>query len=271
MSLTIEHSKFKLTFLVFLIGIHVFQSLKLVHKKTSRCTSICDSALADYDTANSPIRLVDFSIFKDLGHIPRFPDSRELTTNLDDVDRKNAFIVFISHCWLRGWSGAKDWNGRPHPDSVRNEKYNLCVQGIEKAKIALAPGMEKCFIWLDFSCIDQDGDPAGELKQLDQIVRASDCIFTPIVDSEEWELPSNIGSWFEAYRSKGWRGGPHAYLNRGWCRGNKFVELYHVRYSLIVIYMHVWHDRRSGTVLRCQHTHWKRQGIRETKTKTICR
>jgi hypothetical protein len=25
-------------------------------------------------------------------------------------------------------------------------------------------------VWLDFSCINQDGDPAGELKNLDQIV-----------------------------------------------------------------------------------------------------
>ena len=35
----------------------------------------------------------------------------------------------------------------------------------------MAPGVKKCYLWLDFGCMDQDGNPAGELKQLDEIVR----------------------------------------------------------------------------------------------------
>jgi hypothetical protein len=51
-------------------------------------------------------------------------------------------------------------------------------------------GMANCYIWLDYGCINQDGDPAGELKQLDDIVKMCDCILTPIVDKdwESWEL-----------------------------------------------------------------------------------
>jgi hypothetical protein len=31
--------------------------------------------------------------------------------------------------------------------------------------------MEQCYLWVDFSCIDQDDNPAGELQALDRIVQ----------------------------------------------------------------------------------------------------
>jgi hypothetical protein len=76
--------------------------------------------------------------------------------------------------------------------------------------------MKNCFIWLDFGCMDQDGNPAGELKQLDMIMKIADCIFTPIVDPDwqQWEL-GNFKDIYEDYKAKNWNDGNFAYVNRG--------------------------------------------------------
>lgn len=44
---------------------------------------------------------------------------------------------------------------------MRNDKYKLCIKAIELTWKTLAPDFEKCYVWLDFGCINQDGDPAG--------------------------------------------------------------------------------------------------------------
>src|SRR5689334_17664564 len=113
-----------------------------------------------------------------------------LTVNLEDIDRNNSILIFISHCWLRGWYGAEGWDGRPHPDNANGDKYKLCIEGIQNVVDSLAKGMKECYVCLDFGCINQDGSPAGELKQLDKIVQCCDCIFTPIhdPDHESWEF-----------------------------------------------------------------------------------
>ena len=72
------------------------------------------------------------------------------------------------------------FDGRPHPDNADHEKYTLCVDGITQLKANCASILPFCYVWLDFGCINQNGNPAGELKQLDKIVQSSDCIFTPI-------------------------------------------------------------------------------------------
>jgi hypothetical protein len=78
-------------------------------------------------------------------------------------------------------------------------------------------------LWLDYGCIDQNGDPAGELKQLDRIVELCDCLLTPIYDENHlsWTLPTS-GSLFEVYQSISWRGTDYSYVNRGWCRVEMF-------------------------------------------------
>jgi hypothetical protein len=87
----------------------------------------------------------------------------------------------------------------------------------------LAPGTKNCFLWLDYGCIDQNGDPAGELKQLDKIVEVYDCLLTPIYDEnhDSW-IMSTSGSLFEDYESTEWRGTDCSYVNRGWCRVEMF-------------------------------------------------
>jgi hypothetical protein len=88
----------------------------------------------------------------------------------------------------------------------------------------LAPRMKNCFLWLDYSCTDQNGDPAGELKQLDKIVEVCDCLLTPIYDEKHasWVMPTSGRSLFEDYQSTGWRGTNYSYINRGWCRAEMF-------------------------------------------------
>lgn len=134
----------------------------------------------------------------------------------EEYDR--SLIVFISHCWLRGWSGAEGWDGRPHPDNAAGDKFTLCVRGIEKVKRGMAPDMEQVYIWLDYGCIDQDGNPAGELKLLDKMV--SDCIFTPIHDPEHasWDYRNKLRNAYKDYDCTAWKGTPFSYLTRGWCR-----------------------------------------------------
>jgi hypothetical protein len=72
--------------------------------------------------------------------------------------------------------------------------------------------------------MDQDGDPAGELKQLDEIVRNSDLIFTPICDKDcgTWEMPIKVFNWYKDYKAAAWSGERFGYVNRGWCRVEMF-------------------------------------------------
>ena len=83
--------------------------------------------------------------------------------------------------------------------------------------------MKETYLWIDYGCINQNANPAGELKQLDKIVQLCDLMLTVIADSydNEWKsfklslLGSNL---FEDYKAKSWYDGPYAYLNRCWCR-----------------------------------------------------
>jgi hypothetical protein len=181
---------------------------------------------ADY----SFIRIIPFSAFISLGRFPRFPDDSHCTMSLgkltvEEYDR--SLIVFVSHCWLRGWSGAEGWDGRPHPDTVDGDKYKLCVDGIGKIMTSMASGMQNCYLWLDFGCIDQDGDPAGELRMLDKIISVCDCLFTPIFDKdhEQWQFPAAIYNYYDDYLSSVWNGQQFSYMNRGWCRIEMFYAV----------------------------------------------
>jgi hypothetical protein len=122
---------------------------------------------------------------------------------------------------MRGWDGAPGYDKRAHTDDEHNNKYMLIIEGVEKFWKATAPGMTQCHVWLDFSCINQDGDPAGELRDLDKIVGWADAMFTPIVDLEDgtWDFPAvGFKGQLVAYKAKEFSGAPNGYLNRAWCR-----------------------------------------------------
>lgn len=168
----------------------------------------------------TPIRLIDMESFRKLNSFPRYPENADICVLLDDVDIANTLIVFISHCWLRGSSEADGWDGRPHPDNANADKFKLCLAGIDKISKFLAPGMDKVMVWLDFGCMDQDGDPAGELKQLDDIVRCTDILFTPMHGHAD--VPALVKNYYTDYKTPAWNADGRGYINRGWCRVEMF-------------------------------------------------
>ena len=174
----------------------------------------------------APIRLISFENFIANNEMPRYPNNANMTVSLSDVDSEHSLIIFLSHCWLRGWNGAEDWDPEtcPHPDTKDHAKYKLCVEAIHKMKHFLAPTIEKCYIWCDFGCINQDGSPCAELKQLDEIIKCCDVILTPIHDfqPESWNLVATKEGLFHDYQAQGWNVTDHSYLNRGWCRLEMF-------------------------------------------------
>ena len=78
-----------------------------------------------------PLRLISYDQLQKFSEFPRFPDNADVVESLEDVDRDNAFIVFISHCWLAGWDGSDQWRGIPHPDNLHNEKFDLILHGLK--------------------------------------------------------------------------------------------------------------------------------------------
>ena len=169
-----------------------------------------------------PIRFINYNDLKTLTSFPRYPDNANLCTNEDNIDRSKSLLIFISHCWLRGWSGAEGYDLRPHPDNAKHDKYKLILDGIDYLR-RLAPGMDDVYVWIDYACINQNADPAGELKQLDKIVQSCDLMLTVIADSSDneyksWQLPSTISNWYTEYKAKAWNDGPFSYLARAWCR-----------------------------------------------------
>ena len=168
-------------------------------------------------TALTPIRLIPFDVFRTLGQMPRCPENEDLLVHYDDTDREGSIYIFFSHCWLRGWSGAAGWDGRPHPDSSGHDKYKLMVAAVEKIMKTLTT-MTTCYVWLDFGCINQDASACDELKMLDKIVGVCDLILTNVYDTQDWDEPSIWSNIFDEYKSPAWNGNDYAYLNRGWCR-----------------------------------------------------
>jgi hypothetical protein len=173
---------------------------------------------ADYPFSDSLIRLIPFPAFKEAGQIPRYPpvDDKNVKTvetillkDLTLTQYQNSLFVFVSHRWLT----------EHDPDNEDHVKYNLCVKGIEDILRFMAPGMETCYIWIDYACIDQSKEPAEETrKSLKDAIRICDCMFTPIYDPdhESWEFKNlSPGSDpYDDYKSSGWE----VYRGRGWCR-----------------------------------------------------
>ena len=176
-----------------------------------------DISLVSSPQAIPPIRLIPFDVFRTLGQMPRCPENEDLLVNYDDTDREGSIYIFFSHCWLRGWSGAAGWDGRPHPDSSGHDKYKLMVAAVEKIMKSLTT-MTTCYVWLDFGCINQDAAACLELKMLDKIVGVCDLILTNVYDTQDWVFPPSYSNIFDEYKSPAWNGNDYAYLNRGWCR-----------------------------------------------------
>ena len=77
----------------------------------------------------------------------------------------------------------------------------------------MAPTFHKCYLWIDYSCINQDAQsPSDEVKFLDLVVRVCDLVVTPVVDikCENWKPPQIIGgasvNWLEEYKAETFKG-----------------------------------------------------------------
>jgi len=175
-----------------------------------------------------PIVFFDHDDLKELNRFPRSPEDKALQTKYTDIDRGNSLLIFVSHSWLRGWPGADGYDRRPHPDTKNDDKMKLILEAVEQIKKGVTSGIEKIYLWLDYGCIDQDASACLELKMLDKIVGVCDLILTPIYDpatSFDWYddvVRVGIRNWYEQYGSPAWNEGPHAYINRSWCRVEMF-------------------------------------------------
>lgn len=211
------------------------------------------------------VRVIDFVKFRKRKTFPRCPNNMDLCERLDDVDFSSSFVIFISHCWLRGHSGREGWDGTPHPDNAKHEKFRLVVEAIDKIWGTFAPDMDKCYVWLDFGCINQDGDPCGELKHLDLIIQSSDLILTAIVDDgwASWDSDISVDGALSDYKAKAWQEG---YLQRAWCR----VEMLYSAYVPLRSYSGSVRNTKFRAALRSSLDAGRRAhmlyGTRESKT-----
>ncbi len=171
-----------------------------------------------------PVYLVDFEDFKSKGCYAKYSTIKLF--NFKAIDYPNSLIVFISHTWLRPSRHHEDYDEviGPFPDDFNNNNYRLCVRGIEKLKSIVAPAMAKCYIWLDFSCFEQDGaDLLEELKNFPTIVGCCDCIFTPIYGLNQDPDADPIPKWYLNYNDvHAWNNQKYGYINRSWTRLEMF-------------------------------------------------
>lgn len=56
------------------------------------------------------ILFLNFDDLKNMNSFARCPENTDLTVDLESIDRNNSFLVFISHCWLRGHPAAEGWD-----------------------------------------------------------------------------------------------------------------------------------------------------------------
>jgi hypothetical protein len=185
------------------------------------------SSLACTAEQKSSICFIDFEAFKRLKSFPRYPEQKDLVVTLDKLDAatyEKSFVVFISHTWLRTWRGSEGWDGTIRPDNADNIHFKLCCEGIEFSKGKYAPGMERCYIWIDYGCVDQTNNAANQLKTLHLIMQLCDCMFTPMYDKHPniWKLPKVSTQMRDDYKCLGWTGTPYSYVNRAWCRLEMF-------------------------------------------------
>ena len=148
-----------------------------VVKQSSAAGQRFDAIMAAEAAAGSgrvPTRFLTLADLIEYGMLPRFgseegfvhPVTGQPNANLcrprESFDASKTIFIFVSHRWLRpSW----DPPSAGHPDDAENRKYKLILAALEKLRGKNAPipeGMEVA-IWIDFSCIDQDGAPASEL------------------------------------------------------------------------------------------------------------
>jgi hypothetical protein len=186
-----------------------------------------DSTLTENDSKqfpNRPLRFISLKQFKTLGKIPRYIDAHSYLEEITPEKQLNTLIVYVSHRWISDKSGI--WQ----PDDSDSNNYKLIIEGIEKLWKNLAPWMEDCYLWINYSCA-----AAQSLNQLSAAMSFCDCIFTPISDEDYYPIhfvlsslslskilnanpPKIPPNYSKAYSSLAWKGGDSSYLQQAVCR-----------------------------------------------------
>jgi len=175
-----------------------------------------------------PIRFIEFSDFKECGQFPSLVNNEKIIREVSSLDLADAFVIYVSHVWLRSRPSQDNFKDHPRPDSEDNKHYNLCVAGIESLLVSNKVALKDCYLWIDCSCLAQrdpaialEQDPAKKIKvnrmseidrQIGQIMYYCDCMFTPDAGLADFAR-TNIF----ADQKKSSETGHVAYLNRGWC------------------------------------------------------
>ena len=176
------------------------------------------------------IYYMKYEHFRSCGQFPCYSHNNLDIKNVDKIDTSKVFIIFISHTWL--YKRRDDVEGEEHedvesvyhPDDIYNTHYHLCINGIEKILYNHVKNIKDCYVWVDYSCLNQDVNPVLEMEELDKIMECCDCILTPVIDncscpqsnSEQdviVEKSSGMTTILD-YKADGWK----EYLSRSWTR-----------------------------------------------------
>jgi hypothetical protein len=90
------------------------------------------------DFMDAKIGFIDFAVFRTLNEIPRMPEDKKIFTEVKKINFMEAFVVFVSHHWLRTIA-EEGFSGKPHPDSSSHEKLKLINEGILQLKNDACP------------------------------------------------------------------------------------------------------------------------------------
>lgn len=181
-------------------------------RKTTRELSI--RQLKNETRESDVNRFINFEDLKVRTSFPRYPENFEIAIDVATIDLSKSLMVYISHQWLRCSPVEDAVDDDSHPDSEFHEQFLLCVAGIQRLHDACASKLKKCYIWLDYGCINQNGNPASRLKSLATLMEYCDCMFTPIVDNSSWVLEHTPNGLYKDYLAEGFA----EYLGRAWCR-----------------------------------------------------
>jgi hypothetical protein len=184
-----------------------------------------------------PMYVLDFQAWQKMGQIYRYSapelndrDRRIVRVRYTEIDRKESFVILISHKWLdeveaheqKGWDAGK---AVAHPDLVKHghPKFELIVKAVR----ALQKGPlqdKKVFLWIDYSCL-----PNRQEGSYSSYVERCDALLTPLVEppgEKDWWTDSghsdNLFFDHGEYLSPAWQ----AYLSDAWCRLDYYLSTY---------------------------------------------
>ena len=111
------------------------------------------------------------------------------------LNLSTAFVVFISHAWYRDPKGTHS-----RPDNKSNDAFTLCKIGIRQLYSTQAAMLPRCFVWLDYSCV-QHPDWADWVKHRQRISTSTSALqkqqhfdSSAILASTESRRPSSFFS-----------------------------------------------------------------------------